>query len=81
MPVEVRSSEGLADEFVVLAVGADPEPMDATRDGQTECAVVQTNSDPVETTVAYGLELQRWVRRIGFELSIASVGEGLNFSG
>ena len=81
VPWRVRSSEGLGDEFVVLAMGADPEPMDATRDGQTECTVVQANSNTVEATVAYSLELQRWVRRIGFELSVAPVGEGLNVSG
>ena len=71
----------LADEFVVLAMCADPEPMDAARDGQAECAVVETDSDAVEAAVAYGLEVQRWVRGISFELSIAAVSEGLNVSG
>jgi len=73
--------EGLADEFVVLAMRADPEPMDASRNRQTECPVVETDSDTVEAAVAYGLEMQRWVRWISLELSIALVGEGLNARG
>ena len=71
----------LADEFVVLAMRADPEPVDAALNGQTERAVVETDSGTVEAAVAYGLEMQRWVRGIGLELSIALVGESLNGSG
>ena len=57
---------------------ADPEPMDAALNRQTECAVVETDSHTMEAAVAYGLEMQRRMRRIGFELGIALVGKGLS---
>ena len=60
---------------------ADPEPMDAASNRQPECPVVEADSDTVEAAVAYGLEMQGWVRRISLELSIVLVGEGLNLGG
>ena len=52
------------DEFVVLAMCPDPE----------------THANTVEATVVERLEVQRWMRRIGLELGVASVGKGLNVS-
>ena len=55
---QVRWTVGLADEFVVLAMRADPEPMDATRYWQPERPVIKANSDAVILAVSYGLEMQ-----------------------
>ena len=57
--------EGLANELVVLAMGADPEPMDASRYWEAECSIVETNPHAVKATIANGLELQRRVQGIG----------------
>ena len=73
--------EGLANELVVLAVGADPEPMDSSRHWEAECSIVQTNPHAVKTTIAYGLELQRRVRGIGLQLCVAFVRKSLNICG
>ena len=71
----------LADEFVVLAMRANPEPMDAVWYREPECPVVEANSDAVILAVSNRLEVQRWVRRIGLDLSVVPVREGLNVRG
>ena len=50
--------EGLANDLVVLAMRADPEPMDSTRNRLPECSVIETYSNAMKAPVAYGLELQ-----------------------
>ena len=77
----VPSTVGLADEFVVLAMRADSEPMDAARYRQPERPVIKANSDAVILAASYSLEMQRWVRRISFELKVVPTREGLNVSG
>lgn len=72
---------GLADEFVVLAMRADPEPMDAARYRQSEHPVIQANSGAVIPAASYRLEMQRRMRRVSFELSVVPTREGLDFSG
>jgi hypothetical protein len=52
--------------------------MDAVRYREPECSVVKPNSDAVILAVSNCLEVQRWVRRIGLELSVVPVREGLN---
>ena len=42
---------------------------------------MESDADTVEAAVAHGLEMQRGVGRIGFELSEALVGNGLDRSG
>ena len=54
-----------ADEFVVLAMRTNPEPMDAVRYREPECLVVEANLDAAISAVSNHLEVQRWVRRIG----------------
>ena len=71
----------LADEFVVLAMRANPEPMDTVWHREPECPVVEANSDAVILAVSNCLEVQRWVRRIGLELSVVPACEGLNVRG
>jgi len=73
--------EGLADELVVLTVGADPEPMDPARNRQPECSVVEADSNTVETPVSDDLELQGPVRWVRLQQCVAPVGEGLNVCG
>jgi hypothetical protein len=70
-----------ANKFVVLAMRADPEPVHAVGNGQSERTVVPTYSDYVKTAVAHGLELQRSVRRVGLEQRVASVSKVLHISG
>ena len=55
----------LADELVVFAMGAKPEPMDTAWNRKPECPVIVTNSDAVKFAVVDRLEMQRWVRWIG----------------
>ena len=50
--------EGLADDLVVLAMRADPEPMNSARDRLPESSVVEPNSNAMKAPVAYSLELQ-----------------------
>ena len=74
-------SKGLADELVVLAMRANPEPVHTIWHRKAERSVVQTNSNTVKAAVADGLEVQRWMRRIDLQLSVASAGKGLNICG
>ncbi len=60
---------------------ANPEPMDTAGHRQPQCAVIQADSDTMKPTVAYGLEMQRWVVRIDLELREISVRNGLNLGG
>ena len=50
--------EGLADDLVVLAMRADPEPMDSARNRLPECPVVEANANAMKAPVTYRLELQ-----------------------
>ena len=49
---------------------ADPEPVDPARDRQPERSVVKANPDAVILPVPHRLEMQRRMRRIGFELIV-----------
>ena len=73
--------EGLGDKLVVLAVRANPEPMNAIRDRDAEGAVVETDAHALEATIAHGLERQRRMRWINLQLSKALVGQRLHFNG
>ena len=58
----LRLSEGLGgDEFVVLTVSSDPEPMDAGLSWQAQDTVVQTYSGAIHPAATELLELQRRV--------------------
>ena len=70
-----------ADELVILAMGADPKPMDAAWHWKPKCPVIEADSDAVKSTVSNGLEMQRWMVWIDFELREISVRNGLNFGG
>jgi hypothetical protein len=72
--------EKSADEFVVLAVRTNPEPMNTAWNWQTERAVVQADSDTVKSAVAYSLELKRRMPRVSLELSVAAVSKCLDVS-
>ena len=41
-------------------------------------AVVKGNSNAVKPTIAHGLEMQRWMTRVCFELREITMGYGLN---
>lgn len=71
----------LADKLVVLAVCANPEPMNAIRDRDTERAVVKTNADALEATIGHGLERQRRMRWISLQLGKGFVCQRLHFDG
>ena len=73
--------EGLANDLVVLAMRADPEPMNSARNRQPERSVVETNSNTVEAPVTHSLELQGPVRWIGLQQRIAPARESLDFCG
>jgi hypothetical protein len=73
--------EGLADDLVVLAMRADPEPMDAARNRLSECSVVKANSNAMKAPTTYCLELQRPMRWVGLEERIASMCKALNVRG
>ena len=73
--------EGLADDLVVLAMRADPEPMDSARNRLSECPVVEANPNAIKAPATYCLELQRPVRCVGLEERIASMCKALNVCG
>ena len=50
-------NDKLADEFVVFAMGANPEPVDTARNREPECPEIETNSDAVKFPVADCLEM------------------------
>jgi len=58
-----------------------PEPMDAAWNREPECSVVEANSDAAILAVSHCLEVQRWMRRISFDLSVVPVRESLNVRG
>lgn len=58
-----------------------PEPMDAVWYREPKCPVVEADADTMIFTVSNRLEVQRWVRRIGFDLSVVPVCEGLHLRG
>ena len=58
-----------------------PEPMDAVWNREPERSVVEANSDAVILAVSNCFEVQRWVRGIGFQLSVVPVCENLNIRG
>ena len=58
-----------------------PEPMDAVWYREPERPVVEANPDAVIFAVTNCLEMQRRMRRIGLELSVVPVCEGLNVRG
>ena len=62
-------------------MSTNPKPMDAIWYRKPQCPVIEANSDAVIFTISNRLEMQRWVRRIGFELSVIPVCEGLNVRG
>ena len=73
--------EGLGDKLVVLAVRANPEPMNAIRDRDSERAVVEADADALEATIAHRLERQSRVRWISLKLGKAFVSQRLYFNG
>ena len=46
-----------------------------------QCPVIEAKPDAVIFTISNRLEMQRWVGRIGLELSVIPVCEGLNARG
>lgn len=74
------TSNQLADELVILTMRADPKPMYAAWHGDAECAVVETDSDAMKSTICNSLEMQRWMTWIGLKLREISVRYGLNFN-
>ena len=51
-------NDELADEFVVFAMGANPEPVDTARNREPEGPEIEANSDAVKLAVADRLEMQ-----------------------
>jgi hypothetical protein len=54
-------------QTVVLGVGADPEPMDATVHAQAQCSMVQADSRTSKLSAANRLELERGMTRVPFQ--------------
>ena len=72
----VRTSYGLADQFVVLGMRPDPKPNDALCCFHTHGAVVNANARRVEPIDL--LEVERGMPRIALQLLETAVGEVLN---
>jgi hypothetical protein len=51
-------SYGLANEFVVFTVGADPKPMHSCRYGNAKCSIKKAYSDAMKSPITDGLEMQ-----------------------
>jgi hypothetical protein len=70
----------LANLLVVFTVRADPKPVHASVDRQAQRAIEQADPYAVKTPIAYCLEMQRRMRRIGLELSKAPSSKRLNIN-
>lgn len=68
----------LANELVILTMRADPKPMHPAGHRQAKCAVVETNSNAVKSTISHSFEMQRRMTWISLELREIPVGYGLN---
>jgi hypothetical protein len=71
----------LADELVILAMRPDPKPMYAAWHSEAKCAVIETDSNAMKSTICDSLEMQRWMASICLKLCEISVRYGLNFNG
>jgi hypothetical protein len=58
LPTTTFTCPPSADDFVVIAMRANPKPMNALGNRQAECSVVQADSDTVKPAIGYGFEVQ-----------------------
>ena len=78
MPVTNKLS---ADELVILAMRPDPKPVYAAWHWESKCAVVETDSNAMKSTICNSLEMQRRMTWVDLELREISVRHSLNFNG
>ena len=71
----------LTDEFVVLAMCSDPEPMHPFFRGDTERAAVQANAHAPHFAAAKVLEVQRRVAGVGLKQRETLAREQLHIQG
>ena len=67
------ATAGLADDFVVLAMGSNPNPENSVLNLSTERAVVRSNSNRPHLTETF--EMQRWMLGIALQEKIVLVRE------
>ncbi len=75
------TSKLLTDELVIRTMRTDPEPMYPAWHGEAQRPVVEADSDAMKPAVSNGLEMQRRMIGIDFDLREIPVRVGLNFGG
>ena len=71
--MRVRSDDGLAEQLVVVSVGADPEPDKTVSALHRHCAIAASHARRPETPDF--LEMKRWILRILLEMFVGLIRE------
>ena len=71
--MRVRSDDGLAEQLIVVSVGADPEPDETDSAFHCDCAIAASHARRPETPDL--LEMKRWVTRTLFETDVGLIRE------
>ena len=68
-----RSDDGLAEQLIVVSVGADPEPDETVSAFHRHCAIAASHARRPETPDF--LEMKRWILRILLEMFVGLIRE------
>ena len=71
--MRVRSDDGLAEQLIVVNVGADPEPDETVSAFHRHCAIAAFHARRPETPDF--LEMKRWILRILLEMFVGLIRE------
>ena len=71
--MRVRSDDGLAEQLIVVSVGADPEPDETVSAFHRHCAIAAFHARRPETPDF--LEMKRWILRILLEMFVGLIRE------
>ena len=71
--MRVRSDDGLAEQLIVVSVGADPEPDETVSAFHRHCAIAASHARRPETPDF--LEVKRWILRILLEMFVGLIRE------
>ena len=71
--MRVRSDDGLAEQLIVVSVGADPEPDETVSAFNRHCAIATAHARRPETPDF--LEMKRWILLILLEMFVGLICE------
>ena len=71
--MRVRSDDGLAEQLIVVSVGANPKPDEIVSAFHRDCAIAASHARRPETPDF--LEMKRWIMRILLEMFVGLIRE------